>query len=394
MIGAGKAMASPRVSVKPAIYRWAYERNRLSIEEASARFAHLPEWIAGTTEPTLKQLEAFAKAMHAPIGYFFGDAAPDEPLPIDDFRTVAGKWVARPSPELLDTIYACQLRQDWYRDFARADGDTALPFVGSASMAAPVVDVAKHIGETLGFDVAARKRMSTWAEAHRAFVAQAEEVGILVMCNGVVGSNTHRGLDPDEFRGFALVDPTAPLVFVNGADSTSAQMFTLAHEIAHVWLGATGVSDSSVAEAPTSDVERWCDAVAAELLVPMEVFQHDYVRGAPLAAELSRLSRAFKVSSLVILRRMHDAGGLRGDAYWRSYRAEVARLAGLRNARDEGSSGGDFYKTTAVRTGKRFLRALLVSTLEGTTLYTEAFPLVGVHGADTLHRLGQEVGVA
>ncbi len=388
-------MTSPRVSVKPAIYRWAYERNRLSIEEATARFAHLPEWIAGTAEPTLKQLEAFAKAMHASIGFFFGDTPPEEPLPIDDFRTIAGKRVVRPSPELLDTIYACQLRQDWYRDFARAEGDPALSFVGSASLEDSVVEVAARIRTALGFDVAARKAMPTWVEAHRAFVAQVEEIGILVMCNGVVGSNTHRGLDPEEFRGFALVDPFAPLVFVNAAESKSAQMFTLAHEVAHVWLGASGVSDNAVAEAPTRDVERWCDAVAAELLVPSAVFAREYEPATELASELSRLSRVFKVSTLVILRRMRDAGGLRADAYWSAYHAEVARLAGVKAVKEqEKSSGGDFYRTTAVRTGKRFLRALLISTLEGTTLYTEAFRLVDVHGAETLHRLGQEVGVA
>jgi hypothetical protein len=91
-------MTSPRVSVKPAIYRWAYDRNSLSIEEATARFAHLPEWIAGTAEPTLKQLEAFAKAMHAPVGFFFGEAPPDEPLPIHDFRTIGGKGLAGLEP--------------------------------------------------------------------------------------------------------------------------------------------------------------------------------------------------------------------------------------------------------------------------------------------------------
>lgn len=382
-------MTSPRVSVKPAIYRWAYDRNRLSIEEATARFAQLPQWIAGTTEPTLKQLEAFAKAMHAPIGYFFGEAPPDEPLPIHDFRTIAGKGVARPSPNLLDTIYACQMRQGWYQDFAAEEHEAPLDFVGSATLNSPHVEVAAAIREELGFGLAKRRITPTWSEALRQFIANADEAGVLVMCGGIVGSDTHRKLDPHEFRGFALVDRVAPLVFVNGADTKSAQMFTLAHELAHVWLGATGVSDADAASAPTDATERWCNAVAAELLVPMAVFDGEYRRSAELADELRRLARVFKVSTLVILRRMYDAGGLSQPRMWTEYQAEVARLASMPRG-----SGGNFYASTAARVSKRFARALIVSTWEGRSGFSEAFRLLGVRKMETFRGLSESLGMA
>lgn len=382
-------MTSPRVNVKPALYRWAYERNRLTIEQASERFPHLTSWIGGETQPTLKQLEAFAKAMHAGIGNFFADAPPDEPLPIHDFRTVAGKPIARPSPDLLETLYACQMRQSWFQDFAEEEHDDPLDFVGSAKLTDSPLDVAAEMRARLAFDLAARRAMSSWTEALRQFIAHADDAGVLVMCSGIVGSDTHRKLDPEEFRGFALVDPVAPLVFVNGADTKSAQMFTLAHELAHVWLGATGVSNVEAAASPADATERWCDQVAAELLVPLDVFASEYHPKAELQGELARLARVFKVSTLVVLRRMHDAGGISRQRMWDEYRAERARLLALKRG-----TGGDFYLSTAARVSKRFARALIVSTWEGRSTFSEAFRLLGVRKMATFRGLSDSLGMA
>jgi Zn-dependent peptidase ImmA (M78 family) len=230
--------------------------------------------------------------------------------------------------------------------------------------------------------------MPTWTDALRRFIEQADALGVLVMVSGVVGSNNRRKLDPQEFRGFALADPLAPLVFVNGADTKAAQMFTLAHELAHVWLGETALSDARAAEVPSQTVERWCNEVAAELLVPIDVFRAEHDRRRELRAELDRLARRFKVSTLVVLRRMHDAGTLRGDAYWQTYEGEVERLRGL-----PAGSGGNFYLTLGARAGKRFARALVVSTLEGRSSFTEAFRLLGFRKMTTFRELGHSLGV-
>jgi Zn-dependent peptidase ImmA (M78 family) len=223
----------------------------------------------------------------------------------------------------------------------------------------------------------------------RRFIEQADSLGVLVMCSGVVLSNNRRGLDPDEFRGFALADDLAPLVFINGKDTRAAQMFTLAHELAHVWLGQSAVSDAQPAVVPDNDVERWCNRVAAELLVPLRVFAGEYQPKADRRAELDRLARRFKVSSLVVLRRMHDAGGLTQQQFWRAYEEELGRLQTIPKG-----SGGDFYLTQAARVSKRFARALVVSTLEGQTLYTDAFRMLGFSKLATFRELGRNLGVA
>jgi Zn-dependent peptidase ImmA (M78 family) len=381
-----------RVEVKPGLLRWAVERAGTSSQALAPRFPRLAEWERAEARPTLRQLEAFASATHVPIGYLFLNEPPVETVPIPDFRTVGGEGVRRPSPNLLDTMYVCQQRQEWYRDFARLTGESPRPFVGPARVGDDVVRTAATIRELLHFDLEERRRMPTWTEALRRFIAQADELGILVMCSGVVLNNNRRHLDPDEFRGFALADSLAPLVFVNGGDTKAAQMFTLAHELAHIWLGQSALSDAEAAFLPEDRVERWCNEVAAELLVPLASVRDEYAAGAApgdaLVDEISRLARRFKVSTLVILRRIHDAGGITRAQLRTAYDEEVERLREMPRG-----TGGDFYLTQAARVSKRFARALVVSTLEGQTLHRDAFRMLGFSKLATFRELGRSLGV-
>ncbi len=381
-----------RAPVNPELLRWARERAGIAQEDLTGKFKKLPEWESGDIQPSLRQVEAFARAVHVPVGYLFLSEPPKEAIPIPDFRTFAGHAVARPSPNLLDTIYACQERQGWYREFARVAGESELDFVGSASVDAAPETVAAQIRETLGFDLTARRECPTWTDALRLFIRQADEVGVLVMVSGIVRSNNRRPLDPAEFRGFALCDSLAPLVFINGKDTKAAQMFTLAHELAHVWLGASALSN--LGAAPGTGFQReevWCNAVAAELLVPLEALRSDLRRNEPLPDALFRLARTFKVSTLVILRRLLDAGWLTRERFDAAWAQENERL---RTFGQTGSAGGgDFYRTTVARVGRRFARALVASTLEGQTLYRDAFRMLGVRKTETFDNLGREAGV-
>jgi Zn-dependent peptidase ImmA (M78 family)/transcriptional regulator with XRE-family HTH domain len=377
-----------RVEVKPELLRWAAERAGLSAGVLARRVPQFSAWERGEAAPTLKQLERFAQATHAPVGYLFLPQPPVERVPIPDFRTLRAEQPARPSPDLLDTLYICQQRQEWYRDFARASGEERLAFVGSARVTDDVDVTAASMRAALGFDLEARRQMPTWTDALRRFIEQADALGVLVMVSGVVGSNNRRKLDPDEFRGFTLSDPVAPLVFINGADTKAAQMFTLAHEMAHIWLGESALSDAAPGASPTHRVERWCNQGAAELLVPSAALRTDYRPDSELSGEMLRLAGRFKVSSLEILRRLHDAGALTPQQFWAAYEAEVRHLRGLRKG-----SGGDFYLTLGARVGKRFARALVASTLEGRSSFTEAFRLLGFRKMATFRDLGRSLGV-
>lgn len=377
-----------RVDVRPELLRWAQDRSGVAPTSLARRFPKLEAWERGVDRPTLKQLESFAGATHTPFGYFFLPEPPVERVPIPDFRTMRNEHVAQPSANLLEMLYTCQQRQEWYREFARLVGESEVPFVGSVTTAARPEEVAAEMRATLGLDIAERHAFATWEEALRSFIAQADEAGVMVMCSGVVLNNTHRPLDPEEFRGFALADRLAPLVFVNGADTKSAQMFTLAHELAHLWLGESALSDAGPAAIPDHAVERWCNQVAAELLVPIENLRADLRPNAELWGEVRRLAGRYKVSTLVILRRLFDVGRLSWPAFTAAYDTELQRLL----ARPRGS-GGDFYLTLGARASKRFARALVISTVEGHTSFTEALRLLGFKKMATFREVGQQLGV-
>ncbi|MBB5806652.1 Zn-dependent peptidase ImmA (M78 family)/transcriptional regulator with XRE-family HTH domain [Saccharothrix ecbatanensis] len=380
-----------RVEVPVELISWARERSGVSGTELARRFPKLREWEAGASSPTFHQLEDFANATHTPVGFFFLPEPPEEELPLPDFRTVRDEALRQPSVDLLDTLFEVQQRQEWYRDHVRTMGMEPLSFVGSFDPSTPSDAAARSLREALHFGVA--ERGSSWSEAFKRLTEAAEELRILVMVNGVVGGNTHRKLNPTEFRGFALVDDYAPVIFVNGADTKAAQIFTLAHELAHIWVGQSALSDVDVASVPENHAERWCNQVAAEILVPADMLQKEFSRHNDITAELDRLAARFKVSTLVVLRRLRDIRFLPWEQFRQMYDAEYVRVMKLAREQD-GGSGGNFYNTQPVRTSKRFARAIVESAEEGATLYRDAFRLLGVKKLSTYRELANRLGVS
>jgi Zn-dependent peptidase ImmA (M78 family) len=349
--------------------------------------------LAGDDVPTLKQLEQFARRTHTPVGFLFLDQPPIEPVPIPDFRTVGDRPVGAGeivSADLLDVVYTCQARQEWYRDHQLLNGEAPLAFVRTATSATPADRAASAMREVLGWDAEARGRCRTWDDALTRLRESAEAAGVLVMISGIVGSDTHRKLDPAEFRGFALADAYAALVFINGSDSKAAQVFTLVHELAHLWLGETALSDLDPTSTRNNTVERWCNQVAAELLVPMEEFRAQLDTEADVRGQLQPLAEQFRVSTQVILGRIREAGELTWDEYLHELDLERARVAAIIAER---GSGGNYYNTKPVQIGKRFARAIVASAMEGQTSYTEAFRLLGLKKASTFDGLADRLGV-
>ena len=377
--------------VKPELILWACERSGYSMDILEKKFSKLSAWIEGSAKPTLKQLENFANSTHAPIGFFFLSEPPVEVLPLPDFRTLAGEHLRKPSPNLLDTIYICQQRQEWYREYAKINGMDPLDFVGSIKSFEDVQIIAEKICNKLGFDVDKRKKMISWESALSHFIEKVEDSGILVMRSGVYLNNNYRHLDVEEFRGFSLSDKLAPLIFINGADTKAAQMFTLAHEVAHIWLGLSGVTDAQLSIVSKNSIERWCNAVAAEVLVPISSIEKEFNSDENIKKEMVRLAKFYKVSTLVVLRRIYDLGAISQDKFRIEYGNELERLKLF--TENKGSGGGDFYANQKYKISGSFAKALLISTLEGNTLHRDAFKLLGFSKFSTFRELGARLGV-
>lgn len=377
------------VEVTPEVVTWARERTQHDPESLVKRFPHLPEWEQGTRKPTWSQLEKFAKATYTSVGVFFRDEPPLDVLPITDFRTVGNLGVRRPSPDLLETIRDCQRRLEWYRDYAIANEFPKIEFVASLSIEMKVPVAAENLRSLLGPINQMWRPVSNFDDQVSGLREACESAGILIMINGIVGSNTHRKLDPNEFRGFVLVDEFAPIVFVNGSDAKAAQVFTIIHELVHLGLGVSGVSDVSLIPIGSKPTEEWVNRVTAEVLVPESEITQRWSHSQTADLEAKRLAPHFHVSAEVVLRKAIDTGLIDEEEYWIA--RDVLQTTTVQNR--SAGDGGNFYNSQLVRVGHRLTRAILLDTLEGNTSYKDAFRLMGFSSQKAFDGLVKKLGL-
>ena len=365
-----------RVPTAPSVLRWALERSGRTEEELRNKFPKLAEWLSGRSYPTLRQLEVLAKATATPLGYLFLPEPPEERLPIPYFRTLSGEPLRRPSPDLLEMVQTMERRQAWMRDYLIEQGFEPLAFVGSARLTDEPERLGYEMRRTLGIAGEWAASQPTWTAALRALQSKVEEAGILVVVSGIVGNNTRRKLDPSEFRGFVLVDEYAPLVFTNGADGRAAQMFTLAHELAHIWLGSSAAFDLRELQPANDESEQACNRVAAEFLVPTRPLRELWPSIRQEPEPFQAAARRFKVSELVAARRALDLRLVKSDEFfdfYRTYQERERRTAG-------GQEGGNFYATQNLRLGWLFAETIVRAVREGKLLYHDAYRLTGLYG--------------
>jgi Zn-dependent peptidase ImmA (M78 family) len=269
-----------------------------------------------------------------------------------------------------------QRRQDWFREWLLENGEDPIQFVGAAHIGEPVDEVAMRMRDALRLAPEWARALPTWTEALEKLRDAMDTVGVVVVTNGVVGNNTRRKLNPDEFRGFVLVDERAPLVFVNGADAKAAQMFTLAHELAHLWFGQSAAFDLKNLEPADNRTERVCNAVAAEFLVAAAELRAQWDRVRREDQRYHQLARHFKVSAIVAARRALDLGLIKRETFFSFYRDHVTAA---RRKTEASEGGGDFYLNQNVRL-RRFAVAVVQAVQEGRLLYRDAYALTGLWG--------------
>ena len=378
-----------RVDVKPELLRWACERAGLSPAALRRKFPKIDDWERGEAKPTLKQLEAFANTVRVPLGYLFLPEPPEERFPIPDLRTIRDEGLRHPSPDLLDTIYVMQRRQAWLREDLIECGAEPVDFVGSAQLSDDLDAVGREMRRVMGFEKGWAAQVPTWTEAVRELRRAVEELGVMVVINGIVGNNTYRKLDVEEFRGFALSDEYAPLIFINGADAKSAQMFTLAHELAHIWLGESALTDVSLTSHPTQDIESWCNRAAAEFLVPARELKAYWRNIRHEVMPFEAAARRFKVSPIVAGRRAMDLRLVERETFFEFYRKYTERERWRRPA----GGGGDFYNNQNMRVGERFALQVILAAKGSRLSFKEAYDLTGLRGG-AFQKYASRLGVS
>lgn len=369
------------VEVNPDLLRWAIGRSGLPMEELYKKFPKLDDWLDSEQQPTFRQLEEFARTTMTPFGVMFLEEPPEEKIPVPDFRTKTENSITRPSPNLIDTIQLMQMRQAWMREWRIEQGSEQLEFIGSIDRPRNSKSVAQEIRKTLDLLPDWAEQLPTWEDAMATLRRAMERAGILVFSNSVVGLNNHRPLDADEFRGFVLCDDIAPLVFINDADSKSARMFTLAHELVHLWLGTGGIFNLVNMMPAKNQTERFCNLVAAEFLVPKYKLEEIWPSVGKKDNRFQLIAREFKVSPVVAARRALDLTLISKPEFFLFYEADRADyFRRKQEQKKKKDSGGDFYSTQNLRLGRPFSSAIVRAARESRVLLRDAYRLTGMKG--------------
>lgn len=363
---------STTLNIKPNLIEWAISRAGYEKPEFFEKFPRAESWLDEDKSPTLPQLRDFARKAHVPFGYLFLQEPPAETLPIPFFRTIGGE-TDRIDVNLRDTILNIQQRQDWIREYLIEQGEEGLEFIGKFNPQNRLEDVVIDIKATLGLKKDWASHLPNWQKALDHLAEKVDESGIFIIFNSVVDNNTHRPIRVEECRGFVLCDEYAPFMFINSADSKSAQMFTIVHELAHLWIGESAGFDFRQLQPFQNQVETFCDAVAAEFLVPEEDFNFQW----QITQDFEELAKFFKVSQIVIGRRALDTGKINLETFFEFYNDHVAKF---KQRKEERGSGGNFYATLRKRLNPRFFETVHRAVREKKLLHKHAYELTGLKG--------------
>ncbi len=384
-------MPAVNVKIQPEIISWALSQTQ---EEklGTKLMNNIAQWLNGTKTPTFNQIEDFSKKANIPLGYFFLQTPPMEQIELLEYRTVDSVQLANPSRNLIDTIHEMEKIQDWMKDYRQELGFDVLPVVGCMKGAKEASVIVDRIRKDLDLEDTWYDKCKDTREAFNYIRRKLEECGVVVMMNGVVGKNTHRALDVNEFRAFAMVDEWAPLIFINTADSNGAKLFSLLHEVAHIWLGEDDLfNDRHNRIEGVSATEVMCNAVAGEVLVPKNVFINKWNQTdeADVLAIITEVAKHFRCGKIVIARKAMDCNKITQNIYNRVVQEAVDNYNQMKENKE--SSGGNYYNTMTSRLDGCFVRALCESVNMGRTTYTEAFRLTNTSRktfSDVVQRLG------
>lgn len=372
--------------INSKLLSWARGRAQMDIAHLATALKASPtqiqSWEVGETRPSFSKAMDIAKVLHVPLGYLFLSKPPEEKISIPDLRTVADGEKKSLSIDFRDVLQGTMLKQQWFEEFRRTEGNGQHFPVAEVSNHISEGEIAHSIRNALGWSDETRRESGGPGEYLTALVKKAEALGILVMRSGVVGSNNNRSLSVSEFRGFALANDVAPIIFINSNDAKTAQVFTFAHELAHIWFGRSGVSNPELVAFTGKGypLELRCNSIAANLVAPAV----DMVTAWKSKGTAGSVAGYFRVSEIVILRRALDLRLIDEVEFKQKISAIPKRVA-------KKGKGGNFHTTLVARNSPLFTQTLLGEVKRGSVTYREAARLLNIKPS-TISKLGKKKG--
>ena len=353
--------------ISPVMLVWARKRVGLNAENLASKLNvgtdRYAKWETGEKRPTFRQAEQIAEKLYIPFGFLYLTEPPKRSAALPDMRTVDNRIRDDYSPELQDVLDDVLYKQEWLRETREEQGVPSLPFIGKYQRNSNPQSIANEIIDAI--EQLPNKKNGFLTE----LVHKIEAMGVCVMRSGVVNGNNNRPLDVEEFQGFALSDDLAPIIFINSQDSPNAQNFTLIHELAHLYLGESGVSDVYLSD------EQLCNQVAAMVLVDEFVFRQELADCENEAAILNRLPSLcsrFAVSEGVLAIRAKELGLISSETCWKHMRQTKERKA------KKSGGGGDYYRTRIAAVSRNFAKEVLNSLDADEILIRDAARLLGI----------------
>lgn len=387
-------MSSVSIKVNPTILNWLMQEAQQG-NVGSSIIDLIKEWISGEKEPTFSQIEKVSKKINIPFGYFFLEKPPLEKCKIVDFRTVDSISIHNPSRDLIDTVDLMSGIQEWMAEYNKENGASGYNFVGSIKTTDSVIPAAKTIREDLNLSLNWFEDFRNAREAFNSLRNTIADIGVIVMMNGIVGNNTHRTLNVSEFRAFALTDPYAPLIFINSRDADNGKLFSLLHELVHVWIGKDNFyNDVYGVSQKVSKEEQFCNAVAAEILVPDSIFIDEWSnQTGSNESIIYELEKKFICSRFTLLIKAFNTRRIEKAEFNRLLNLFKGQFETMQNQKQsEISGGGDFYRTLATKWDRKVIQAMYSGVQSGRNQYRDVYRLTNTTGK-TFHELVRKVGI-
>jgi Zn-dependent peptidase ImmA (M78 family) len=362
-----------RVKISPETLVWAAERGGYTTDILLDVFPKALDWIKEESTPTVKQLENFAKKVHIPFGFLFLKQPPKEEIPITFYRS-NGQIFESPPLIIRDLVNSVKTKQEWLTDYLRDNNFEELEFIGKLSnfKNIKISKAADLIRKYLDANIDWYKETNN-SQVFRYWIDKFEKNRIFVISTGYVGHNK-RSVDVNICKGFTLIDNMCPFIYINTNNRGGGKIFTLIHELVHIFIGnSMGLSYEPIH--PSSEpLEKFCDNVASELLVPQILF-NDFWKNTKgdNVAKFTKLAGIFHVSKLVIAKKALDSNFIEIADFWSFYNYYT-------NIPFKQVGGGDYWNSKPYEVSRKFFNYVDVALNQNSILPSEAYKLTNMKG--------------